>query len=182
MTNSVLSQMPIVVLPGWQNSNDSHWQTLWEKEFNWKRVQQSNWQLPDKNDWVTNTRDAIKSTPVIFVAHSLGCTTLAHLVSEHKNLNIKGAILVSPPDLSQEDTPSEIKGFAPTPMVKFPFPSLVVASSSDPFATLERMSSMATQWGSDIVNVGDKHHIGDGANVGSWPEGQKILLDFMKSI
>jgi predicted alpha/beta hydrolase family esterase len=183
MKNQILHHIPAIIVPGWQNSSAEHWQTLWASKYGWKRVWQESWLHPDKASWVENLKSVIDKSgaPVFLITHSLGCTVLAHLVNQYSSLNIQAAFMVSPPDLSQAQTPDEIKGFSPIPAVQFPFPSMVVGSTTDPFASFEKMKAMAQGWGSQITNIGDKQHIGDSANLGDWPEGEKLLLKFVQS-
>jgi len=70
-----------VILPGWQGSADDHWQTHWQNSLpNSVRVEQADWLKPRREDWVGELQRTIAadSTPVILIAHSLGCVTVAH--------------------------------------------------------------------------------------------------------
>jgi predicted alpha/beta hydrolase family esterase len=40
------------------------------------------------------------------------------------------------------------------------------------------VEARAGQWGSELVNVGAKGHINGGSNLGDWPEGRRILMEF----
>jgi hypothetical protein len=74
-----------------------------------------------------------QSAPVILIAHSLGCLTVAHWAAQTQQ-RIQGALLVAVPDPARTNFPSEAKNFAPVPLQKLPFKSLIVASSNDPMA------------------------------------------------
>src|ERR1043165_1265991 len=90
----------ILILPGLGNSGVGHWQTLWEEEFKFKRVQQQNWDNPVLNDWITVIDKAIIDngvSNVILVAHSLACTTVAAWAKAFSR-PIKAALLVAPSD------------------------------------------------------------------------------------
>ena len=75
-----------------------------------------------------------------------------------------------------------IKNFAPTPLVPFHFPSMVIASTTDPYCSIEIVQNMAKKWGSELKNVGDKHHIGNDAKLGDWTEGKSLFIDFIKKL
>ncbi|MFE1712851.1 alpha/beta hydrolase, partial [Streptomyces sp. NPDC058728] len=55
--------------------------------------------------------------PPVLVAHSLGCTTLAHWAARTPTASVRPALLVAPPDVDRVDQP-ELLGFRPVP----PFP------------------------------------------------------------
>ena len=70
-----------LIVPGWQGSSDDHWQTHWQNSLpNSARVEQADWLTPRREDWIAALAEAIAadSTPVILIAHSLGCITVAH--------------------------------------------------------------------------------------------------------
>jgi len=56
-----------------------------------------------------------------------------------------------------------------------PFPSLVVASSEDPYIALERAEYFARCWGSELVNIGPAGHINAASGYGKWAEGVELL-------
>ncbi len=42
-----------LIIPGLGNSDENHWQSLWEKKYNnFKRIQQVEWFSPVRTDWV----------------------------------------------------------------------------------------------------------------------------------
>ncbi|HEY8358612.1 MAG TPA: alpha/beta hydrolase, partial [Ramlibacter sp.] len=66
----------ILIVPGWRDSGPGHWQSLWAERLpGARRVVQDDWVHPRRTAWV----DAIArqvlaaSSPVVIVAHSLGC-------------------------------------------------------------------------------------------------------------
>ena len=70
-----------LIVPGWQGSPEDHWQSHWQNSLpNSARVEQADWLTPRREDWVAALAEAIAadSTPVILIAHSLGCITVAH--------------------------------------------------------------------------------------------------------
>ena len=78
--------------------------------------------------------------------------------------------------------PAEAAAFSPVPEECFRFPSLIVASTNDPYASLAYVEARAGQWGSELVNVGAKGHINSGSNLGDWSEGRRILMEFDRRI
>jgi predicted alpha/beta hydrolase family esterase len=60
-------------------------------------------------------------------------------------------------------------------MQKLRFPSIVVASSDDPYLTLDRARAFAEAWGSRFVEIGPAGHINADSGYGEWPEGEQML-------
>jgi predicted alpha/beta hydrolase family esterase len=93
---------------------------------------------------------------------------------------VKSALLVAPADVdSPAHTPDEVRGFGPMPLARLPFPSIVVASSDDPFVTPARAAAFAQAWGSRLVTLAGAAHINADAGFGPWPEGRKLLAELL---
>ncbi len=175
----VIVNVPTLILPGIGNSDHAHWQTLWESanpEF--IRVQQQDWNNPVCDEWVNVLEQAVAKiggSPVL-VAHSLGCLCVAHWAAR-TSPKIKGALLVAPPNPDDDVFPSEARGFSPVPLGSFGFPSIVIASSNDPFGSLEFARSCASGWGSRFVNIGPAGHINSESGLGEWSEGLALYQE-----
>jgi prephenate dehydrogenase len=170
----------VLVLPGWQNSGPRHWQTLWEQQNPiFLRVQQRDWEFPHREWWVERITAEVKQSPapIVFAAHSLGCIALAHWckAAPGEVAKIKGALLVAPADVDSKDAPKPIRDFAPAPRDLLPFPSIVVASSNDPYLTVARAREFARGWGSRFVDIGAVGHVNGESGLGDWPEGKRLL-------
>lgn len=168
-----------LTVPGVTNSSPEHWQSLWEKEFpeQFKRIEQAEWDTPTCADWIEKIEaDVQRANPekVVLVAHSLGCAAVAHWARKF-GTKVKGALLVAPSDCEADSYTFDTKGFAPIPLNKLPFRSLVVASSNDEYVSLTRAGQFADAWGSELLNVGAKDHINAGAGFGEWQEGLELL-------
>ncbi|MDR7210024.1 alpha/beta hydrolase [Flavobacterium piscis] len=176
----------LLLLPGLGNSGEKHWQTFWHNKFeNSIRVVQDNWDEPVLEEWLERlNQEILKLTgPTILVAHSLAVSLVLHWAASNNNKNIVGALLVAPADVdSPQHTPECIRNFSPMPIYKLPFPSIVVASENDPYASFERKEYFARIWGSDFVNVGQKGHINSDSDLKYWDEGQLILQQLIEKI
>ena len=169
MTHSV----SVLILPGLGNSGPEHWQTHWQSEHGYQRVEQANWDQPNLADWLANLRAAVSkaSGGVVLVAHSLACSLVAHYAKAHPE-RVLGAFLVSPADVeSKRCTPDEVRCFSPMPLAPLPFPAHVVASSDDPFVDFARAEFFATSWGAGFTDIGRCGHINANSGLGAWPEG-----------
>lgn len=168
---------PILILPGIYNSGPEHWQSLWEAAHpNYTRVMQRDWDHPVKDEWVATLEQAVaeSGSETILVAHSMGCLLLAHWAASTQ-LPIHGALLVAAPDPDGPNFPADAVGFSPVPQIKFPFPSIMVASTDDPYSTMDFSEQCAAVWGSKLVNLGAFGHINASSGLGDWAEGQQLL-------
>lgn len=164
---------PVFILPGIANSGPEHWQSRWEEgNPSFIRVQQREWDSPVCAEWLAVLEEAVAGAvaPPLLVAHSLACLLVAHW-AERTQLQIRGALLVAPPDPAHPNFPKAARGFAPVPQHRLPFPSLLVASSNDPYADLAFAERCAAHWGSRFVNAGALGHINAASNLGEWREG-----------
>ena len=167
----------VLILPGFGNSGEDHWQTHWEKQFNFIRVQQKDWDTPVCSDWINTLDEKVNEYPlseVIVVGHSLACSMVAFWAVRF-NRKIKGALLVAPSDTEADTFPAGPSGFTPMPVNLLPFPSITVASSNDYYVTLSRATFFAHAWGSELVNIGDAGHINVASGFGVWSEGLSLL-------
>ena len=167
----------ILIVPGLGNSGPQHWQSLWEKQYSFTRIDQKEWDTPVCSDWIENINNEVKKhdyANVILVGHSLACSTIAYWAQKF-NLAIKGALLVAPSDTEAESYPAGTSGFEPVPLFKLPFKSMVVVSANDYYVTIERAQLFADSWGSELVNVGNAGHINVSSGFGEWNYGLKLL-------
>jgi predicted alpha/beta hydrolase family esterase len=169
------------IVPGLGNSGPDHWQTYFEQTLsNCKRIEQQEWDAPDCIDWI-NTIDAALNgydlSAVVLIGHSLGCTAIAHWFV-HFGKSIKGALLVAPSDIESPVYTFPATGFTPIPLRKFPFKTVVAASTNDEWVSFQRAAFFAEQWGSELVNIGNAGHINAAAGYGKWEDGIALLNSF----
>ena len=176
----------ILIVPGLNGSCDSHWQSRWELERgDCIRADLGLWKNPPPAVWAARLDRAVRAVagPVVLVAHSLGCIATAQWARDYAvGANIIGALLVAPCDPEAPDACARLNRFSPFPQARLPFPSVVVASSNDPYATLDRSRHMAAAWGSAFIDAGAKGHINARSNLGAWAEGQGILARFLDTL
>ena len=175
----------VLLVTGLWNSGPQHWQTHWEaKHPTWRRVQQRDFDHPDRDEWVRTLNDAVvrAAPPVVIAAHSLGCSLVAQWVASCGGDGLAGAFLVAPSDVEAPGYPEEGRSFTVVPLVRMPFPSIVVASSNDEYVTLQRAQKFANAWGSKFVNIGPAGHINGASGYGPWPAGEKMFVDFCDEV
>ncbi len=172
----------VLTLPGWMGSGPEHWQTSWERNYGCVRVEQSDWDHPTRTQWMAalDAQLSALDDEVVFVAHSLGCALVAHWASAMADAperlgQVRGALLVAPPDVERASAPEAIRGFAPIPLHPLQIPAIVVVSTSDPFCGFMRSGLLATHWGAHFVNIGNAGHINAESGLGDWAEGWALL-------
>ena len=170
----------IVILPGIGGTGETHWQSHWEKaNSRMRRFEPMNWEQPDLDEWIAALDRAVGAAtePPLLVAHSLACLLVAHW-QRVSSLSVVGAFLVAVPDPESDAFPAEAAPFAHTPKGKFRFPSLIIASSDDPYGKLDYARTTAIQWGSGIVEAGALGHINGRSGLEDWPGGLALLTAF----
>jgi predicted alpha/beta hydrolase family esterase len=175
----------ILIVAGLWNSGPQHWQTHWERKYSkWERVAHRDWHAPERDEWVAELDAAIAACDgrPILVAHSLGCMLVAQWAQAGSHLNVAGAFLVAPSDVDAPSYPIDAGGFRPVPMQPLPFPSVVVASTDDPYASIDRSRAFAQAWGSKLIEIGNAGHINADTGYGPWPEGEQMLEAFCSTL
>jgi uncharacterized protein len=183
-----LRQPRFVFLAGVGDSEPEHWQRRWYRvipDALW--VHHDEWERVSRDRWMAELDAALGSVPrrSVLVAHSLGCLLAADWLRERPGAAVAGAFLVAPPDVASPQFPPEVVGFrsfdgcASQPL---PCPAMVVASTTDRYATIERARAAAAHWGASLVEVGDCGHINLASGLGDWCEGQALMRRFVGSL
>ena len=171
---SALDRLPVLVVPGLHDSGLDHWQTRWQhRHRHFRRVVQPDWATPDLNRWAARVATAIDgcAAPPLVVAHSFGAlaTVRATFLFERR---IAGAMLVAPAD------PDLFGVLVRLPATPLPYPTLLVASSDDPWLKFTKAGALATRWGSRFVAIGPAGHVNVASGHGACPEGHRLLREF----
>ena len=177
----------VLVLPGWQNSGSAHWQSRWEAEHGYLRVEQHDWMRPLRGDWVARLEEALLEqaaarprpdpTGMVLVAHSLGCLLVAAWAAHSRNTAlVKAALLVAPGDPEREELGGVLASWSPMVLQPLPFRSQLLGSRNDPYCAFDRARSFAGAWGAEFIDYGAQGHINADSGLGSWPDGHRMLL------
>ncbi len=170
-----------LIVPGWQGSPDNHWQSHWQRSLpNSARVEQRDWLTPQRRDWVQALEEAIAAerSPVILIAHSLGCITVAHWAAQASPAllrRVRGALLVAPADVERPTCAPALRNFAPIPLHTLPFPSQVVSSDNDPAVSVPRALYLAKAWGAEAGLLSNAGHINVKSGHERWEQGFAYL-------
>ena len=178
----------LLLVPGLRDRTDKHWQPLLGMKLMWSRpvrsVPPAGRENIDLAARVAAIQDALESIQgeVTIVAHSAGVLMLAHWARQYRRADIVGALLATPADL---ETPMpagyptlaalQKNGWLPVPRQLLPFPTIVAASSNDPLASLVRVEKLASDWGSDLIQVGRVGHLNPAWGFGEWPLAELLI-------
>lgn len=174
-----------IYLAGIGNSGPQHWQAIWHAQNDqgtW--VEHQDWDVVSRDVWVEETHRTLQrvGSPVMFIAHSLGCLLAAEYLAQYGASQVAGALLVAVPDVAGPAFPREATGFRPAIELTMPVPSLLVASSDDPYGSLEHARRVAARWGSRLKEIGSAGHINADSQLGAWAQGAGFLEQFAQSL
>jgi predicted alpha/beta hydrolase family esterase len=181
----------VLFVPGLRDYVPDHWQTLLADE------------LPGSVTVPPLTTDRLSCAarvhalnvalseiegPVILVAHSAGVLIVAHWALAARR-QIKGALLATPPDLENllpagYPTLDALKagGWLPVPRQRLPFRSIVAASSNDPLASMDRVTALARNWGSELALLGEVGHLNPASGFGPWPHARVLVEELDRDV
>jgi predicted alpha/beta hydrolase family esterase len=166
-----------LLVPGRGIPRPEHWLRRWagaQPEYRW---------APEPpgpplvlRDRVAALQAAVSESdePAVLIAHSAGCVAAVVWASRHTG-PVCGALLVTPPHVDgfEPDDPSDLPWTVPRQ--RLPFPSVVVASRTDPYTTFARFERFAADWGARLVDAGEAGHLDTASGFGPWPDGERLV-------
>lgn len=167
----------LVIVPGLGGSGLDHWQTIWQQAHpRARRFAPSSLDLPELEDWVEAIDRAVaaEEEPPILVAHSLGTIAVTAWASRHAS-QARAALLVAPPDPSRPDAPAVIHPFAAVQPRPLAIPAVVIASTDDPYASLDHARRTAQGWEAPLIVAGAWGHLNAQSELGAWSDGAAAL-------
>lgn len=174
----IVSDYPVVIVPGLHNSDSNHWQSLWQKQLpTSRRVDLPEWSTPDLAKWKQGIAESLQglSQPAVIIAHSFGTLASASFAAEHPD-KIAALFLVAPAD------PDKFGISEHLPQGILPVPSKIIASSNDPWLTEIKAATWALQWGTDFLRIKNIGHINSESQLGIWHQGIEELHYFLRKV
>jgi predicted alpha/beta hydrolase family esterase len=160
-----------LIVPGLNSSGSAHWQTWFEAQIpDAIRVIQADWKRANLPEWASRVRREIsrRQGPILIAAHSFGALAAVQAADDYRE-RIAGALLVAPAD------PDKFGVTDALPAGRVGFPVTIVASSNDPWLSLDRAVALAVRWGANLVDLGQAGHINAESGYGPWPFGLALL-------
>lgn len=175
------SDAQIIMVPGLASPGEGHWQSRWEARLKTARWAGSAEDPPSRDGRVDTLVAAVETgdKPTVLVAHGAGVLVVAFAAPRLLG-RVAGALLVAPPDPAAPDLVAA--GYGDVPRDPLPFPSLLVASTTDPGCALAVADDLAAAWGSGFVDAGDAGRIDATSGHGPWPEGLTRFATLMSRL
>ncbi|MGE3247686.1 MAG: RBBP9/YdeN family alpha/beta hydrolase [Beijerinckiaceae bacterium] len=190
-----VSEADLLFIPGLGGSGPDHWQIRWSRKLSTGRtLELPDFERPSRLGWTQAITSAIQGCerPVVLLAHSLGVIAAVHAIAslgegpdpgKPPKTPVRAAFFVAPPaPRTLLGIPAIDPAFAGVPNAPLPFPSLLVASRNDPYATMAESEGMALDWGAQIVDAGEAGHLNAESGHGPWPEGLMRFATFMARV
>jgi predicted alpha/beta hydrolase family esterase len=177
------SELDLIFAPDLSGAPSDLWQARWAAKLSTGRCLELDPGVEDHETWIASVARAASGArrPVVFVAHSVGALAVAHAASRLRSLDVRGAFLVAPP----ADAALRMLLMNPwpeTPRDRLPWPSVLVASRTDPWASPEQSRELAEAWGSTLVDAGEVGRLDAESGHGPWPDGLLRLAGFLKQL
>ena len=173
-----------LLLPGWLGSQPADWQGRWETPRRFERVEQADWSLPRRGDWMSRLEEVLLSDarPAWLLAHGLGC----HLVSawaahSQHTRRVRGALLVAPLDLSRADLPAPLARWSPPIRQPLPFPAQILYADDDAHASAESVRRLARDWGAAVAGIAADGRVDGESGAGDGPD-ERLWLQRLRRL
>jgi len=178
----------VLIVPGLRDAVDDHWQTLLQRDLRKAArpvasvlpMGRENLSCSARVAEIERTAQSIEG-PIVAVAHSGGCIMLAHWARKTRRA-VRGALLATPPDFEKpmpDGYPTidalRAGGWLPVPRSPLPFRSIVAASRNDPLARLSRVAARASDWRSEIADLGFVGHLNPASGFGEWAGADPLI-------
>ncbi|HET9650514.1 MAG TPA: alpha/beta hydrolase [Microlunatus sp.] len=175
--------MRFVIVPGIDDSDSHHWQTIWQHEWGPTagRIAPSSWSEPDLDDWVEAVDRAVSAagtTDLVIIAHSLGCLAAAAWLSTAA-VTIRGAFLAAPPDQHAPSFPVSASSFVDLEPRPVGVPGVVVTSVDDPYCRPRPAAALAKAWDLPVARAGALGHLNSASGLGGWQQGRVLLAKLL---
>jgi predicted alpha/beta hydrolase family esterase len=159
--------------------SSDHWISRWSGKLSTARIVAAADPLATSAGIVAAARLATR--PALLIGYSTGAVAVALAAPELEGLDVRGAFLVAPPD---DDALATLDGgiWPAPPRARLPWPSMLVASRTDPWASHRRSQALASDWGADFVDAGEAGRIDADSGHGPWPDGALKLGALLKKL
>ena len=173
--------MRCFIIPGLNGSGPEHWQSRWEAEYGYERVQQERWDTPNFPAWKGRMVAALHNSGShnVLVAHSLGTMLVAKAMPDIARF-VAALFMVAPPDPAI--LPALAPSFADPPFTSLGAPGVLVYSEDDEYCPPDRARELADAWALEAVDVGRRGHINALSDLGLWDEGHALLRRLVEGV
>ena len=172
------SDLDLIFVPETGRVSPEHWISRWSAKLSTARLVDAGEPQETRRRLVAAAR---VSRPTLLIGYSTGAIAVALAAPNLAGADVRGAFLVAPPS---EDALSKLDGgvWAAPPRARLPWPSMLLASRTDPYASLRQSRTLAEDWGAEFVDAGEAGRIDVESGHGPWPDGLLKLGAFLKKL
>ena len=174
-----VSDLELIFIPETGAVSPDHWIARWSAKLSTAQL------VPTLDPLATPAAliAAVKlaTRPSLLIGYSSGAIAAAIAAEALKGTDCRGAFLVAPPD---DETLTMLDGgvWPQAPRARLPWPSVLVASRTDPWSSHRQSLALASDWGADFVDAGEAGRIDADSGHGPWPDGLLKLGGFLKKL
>ncbi len=174
-----VSDLDLIFIPETGPVRDDHWIARWSAKLSTARLVAAI--DPVATPAALTAAAQLAERPVLLIGHSTGAIAVALAAPALQDVDIRGAFLVAPP---ADDSLETLDGgvWREAPRVRLPWPSVLLASRTDPWASHRQSLALASDWGADFVDAGEAGRIDADSGHGPWPDGLLKLGGFLKKL
>jgi uncharacterized protein len=174
-----VSDLDLIFLPEAGPLSPDHWIARWSGRLSTARRVEASDPRAARSGLVAATRTPER--PALLIGHSTGAVAVALAAEALAGADVRGAFLVAPPD---DDTLVTLDGgvWPRAPRGRLPWPTILCASRTDPWASLRESRTLAADWGADFIDAGEAGRIDADSGHGPWPDGLLKLGAFLKTL
>ena len=178
-----ISDFDVLIVPRLGGAGEGDWPSRWRAKLSTARMIAPGEAVAARPEaWTDAIAEAVGAAkrPVLFVGQGLGSAAVASAAFALGGADVRGAFLVAPPD---REGLERIAGPSWTlPRAPLPWPSVVVASRSDPDSDYDAVAAIASDWGAELIDAGHAGGLDEASGHGPWPEGLMRLAGFIKKL
>jgi predicted alpha/beta hydrolase family esterase len=174
-----VSDLDLIFIPETGPVSADHWIARWSAKLSTARLVAALDPVATPAGIIAAAR--LAERPTLLIGHSTGAIAAALAAEALKEADVRGAFLVAPP--AAETLAGLDEGLWPqTPRARLPWPSVLVASRTDPWSSHRQSLALASDWGSDFIDAGEAGRIDADSGHGPWPDGLLKLGGFLKRL
>jgi uncharacterized protein len=174
-----VADLDLLLVPESGPLSSEHWLARWGAKLSTARVIAAADPAATRSSLVEAARGARR--PALIIGHSTGAVAAALAADDLQSLDVRAAFLVAPPD---EETLRSLDGgqWPAIPRARLPFPAMLAASRTDPWASHPFSRALAADWGAEFVDAGEAGRIDADSGHGPWPDGLLKLGALLKRL
>ena len=174
-----VSDLELIFIPETGALSEDHWIARWSAKLSTARLVPALDPLATPAALIAAAR--LAERPSLLIGHSTGAIAVALSAEALRGVDCRGAFLVAPP---ADEALTTIDGglWPETPRERLPWPSVLVASRTDPWSSHRQSLALASDWGADFVDAGEAGRIDADAGFGPWPDGLLKLGGFLRKL